>query len=52
MSEDMLTKFLKLMSTKITDDDLELVKLGNSLGMDLVSFAELRASQDDEFSDE
>ena len=48
----MLTKFLKLMSTKITDDDLELVKLGNSLGMDLVSFAELRASQDDEFSDE
>ena len=52
MEEDLLTKFLKLMSTDITDDDLELIKLGHSLGLDLVSFAELRASQEDKFSDE
>jgi hypothetical protein len=51
MGEDLLTKFLKLMSSSITDSDLELTKLGNSLGLDLVSFAELRASQQDEFVD-
>jgi len=52
MDEDLLTKFLKLMSTKISDNDLELINLGKSLGLDLVSFAELRASQEDEFADE
>ncbi|MFW9875630.1 MAG: hypothetical protein ACFFG0_21210 [Candidatus Thorarchaeota archaeon] len=39
------------MSSSITDSDLELIKLGNSLGLDLVSFAELRASQEDSFVD-
>lgn len=52
MDEDLLTKFLKLMSAKISDNDLELINLGKSLGLDLVSFAELRASQEDEFADE
>jgi len=51
MERDLLTKFLKLMSSKISDSDLELTILGNSLGMDLVSFAELRASQEDVFVD-
>ncbi|MFX1343920.1 MAG: hypothetical protein ACFFAI_02345 [Promethearchaeota archaeon] len=51
MEEDLLTKFLKLMSSEITDSDLELFKLGRSLGLDLVSFAELRASQQDFFVD-
>ena len=51
MEEDLLTKFLKLMSSKITASDLELIKLGTSLGLDLVSFAELRASQEDLFVD-
>jgi len=52
MDEDLLTKFLKLMSSKISDSDLELVSLGNSLGLDLVSFADLRTSQEDSFIDE
>ena len=52
MEEDLLTKFLKLMSTNISDDDLELIKLGHSLGLDLVSFAELRASQEDTYTDD
>ncbi len=52
MNEDMLTKFLKLMATDISKDDLELIRLGHSLGLDLVSFAKLRASQEDVFSDE
>jgi len=52
MDEDLLTKFLKLMSTKISDNDLELINLGKTLGLDLVSFAELRTSQEDEFADE
>ena len=51
MEEELLTRFLRLMSSKITDSDLELIKLGNSLGLDLVSFAELRASQEDNFVD-
>jgi len=51
MGEDLLTRFLRLMSSKITDSDLELIKLGNSLGLDLVSFVELRASQEDDFVD-
>ncbi len=52
MDEDLLTKFLKLMSSKISDSDLELINLGKSLGLDLVSFADLRASQEDKFTDE
>ncbi|MHA1933456.1 MAG: hypothetical protein ACW96X_13005 [Promethearchaeota archaeon] len=51
MREDLLTKFLKLMSSHITDSDLELIKLGNSLGLDLVSFEQLRGSQQDSFVD-
>jgi len=37
------------MSKDITDSDLELVPLGRSLGLDLISFAKLRASQEDDF---
>ncbi|MFX0028652.1 MAG: hypothetical protein ACFE8B_05555 [Candidatus Hermodarchaeota archaeon] len=51
MEEDLLTKFLKLMSSEITASDLELIKLGNSLGLDLVSFVDLRASQEENFVD-
>ncbi|MFW9948832.1 MAG: hypothetical protein ACFFKA_01745, partial [Candidatus Thorarchaeota archaeon] len=51
MGENLLTKFLKLMSTNISDDDLELIRLGDSLGLDLISFSELRASQEDNFID-
>jgi hypothetical protein len=39
------------MSSHITDSDLELIKLGNSLGLDLVSFEQLRGSQQDNFVD-
>ena len=49
--ENLLTKFLKLMSKEISESDLELVPLGRSLGLDLISFSELRASQEDEFID-
>ena len=52
MTENLLTKFLKLMSSKITKSDLQLINLGKSLGLDLVSFADLRASQEDAFIDE
>jgi hypothetical protein len=51
MEEDLLTKFLELMSSSITASDLELIKLGNSLGLDLVSFKQLRESQQDDFVD-
>jgi hypothetical protein len=51
MEKDLLTKFLELMSSRITDSDLELIKLGNSLGLDLVSFERLRESQQDDFVD-
>ena len=51
MEEDLLTKFLELMSSRITASDLELIKLGNSLGLDLVSFEQLRKSQQDSFVD-
>lgn len=40
------------MSKKVTESDLELIQLGKSLGLDLVSFADLRASQEDKFVDE
>jgi hypothetical protein len=52
MKEDLLSKFLKLMSSEISDSDLELINLGESLGLNLVSFAKLRASQEDKFTDE
>ncbi|MHA2430216.1 MAG: hypothetical protein ACXACC_04180 [Promethearchaeota archaeon] len=39
------------MSKKVTESDLELIQLGKSLGLDLVSFADLRASQEDNFVD-
>ena len=51
MEESYLTKFLKLMSKEISESDLELVPLGRSLGLDLISFSELRASQEDNFID-
>ncbi|MFX1419588.1 MAG: hypothetical protein ACFE9N_11770 [Promethearchaeota archaeon] len=40
------------MSSKISDSDLELINLGKSLGLNLVSFADLRSSQEDMFADE
>jgi hypothetical protein len=51
MDDDKLSKFLKLMSKEISDSDLDLVNLGKSLGLDLVLFADLRASQEDNFAD-
>ena len=51
LGENLLTKFLKLMSKDITESDLELISLGRSLGLDLISFAELRSSQDNNFID-
>jgi len=51
MEESLLNRFLKLMSTSISDSDLELIQLGHSLGLNLVSFAELRASQENSFID-
>ncbi len=51
MEENLLTKFLKLMSKEISESDLELVPLGRSLGLDLISFSKLRDSQEDDFID-
>ena len=51
MDEDRLSKFVKLMSKSITDSDLELVNLGKKLGLDLVLFADLRGSQEENFAD-
>ncbi|MBN1800933.1 MAG: hypothetical protein JW891_05460 [Candidatus Lokiarchaeota archaeon] len=51
MDENKLLKFVELMSKNISDSDLELVNLGSSLGLDLVSFRELRESQEDDFVD-
>ncbi|MFX1353506.1 MAG: hypothetical protein ACFFGP_06060 [Promethearchaeota archaeon] len=52
MGENLTAKFLNLMSKDISESDLELIELGKSLGLDLVSFANLRASQDDDFVDQ
>lgn len=52
LSENLLTKFLDLMSKDISESDLELIELGRSLGLDLISFTALRASQDDNFIDQ
>jgi len=51
MVDDSLSKFVKLMTKNIADSDLELVKLGESLGLDLFSLADLRRSQEEEFTD-
>jgi len=51
MDEDVLSKFIRVMSMNITDSDLELINLGKTLGLDLVSFVELRGSQEEEFAD-
>ena len=51
MDDNKLSKFVKLMSKEISDSDLDLVNLGKSLGLDLVLFADLRASQEDNFAD-
>jgi len=51
LDENLLTKFLKLMSKDISESDIELVPLGRSLGLDLISFSKLRASQEDNFVD-
>jgi len=51
LEENLLTKFLKLMSKDISESDIELVPLGRSLGLDLISFSKLRASQEDNFVD-
>lgn len=51
MVDDKLSKFVKLMTKNISDSDLELVKLGESLGLDLFSLADLRISQEGEFTD-
>jgi hypothetical protein len=51
LEENLLTKFLKLMSKNITDSDLELIQLGKTLGLNLVSFANLRQSQEDDYVD-
>jgi hypothetical protein len=39
------------MSKDITESDLELIQLGKSLGLNLISFADLRSSQEDNFID-
>ncbi len=39
------------MNNSISNSDLDLINLGKSLGLDLVSFTELRESQEDEFTD-
>ncbi|MGV9197389.1 MAG: hypothetical protein ACOC4M_00950 [Promethearchaeia archaeon] len=51
--KETLENFVDLMSKgKISDSDLELVTLANKLGLDLVSFKELRESQGDKFANE
>ncbi len=52
MNDRKLLKFVKLMKNSISSSDLELINLGNSLGLDLVSFAKLRESQEDDFTDD
>ncbi len=51
MAEDKLSRFVELMANQISDSDLELVHLGHSLGLDLVLFNDLRASQEESFAD-
>jgi len=51
MVENKLSRFVEVMSKNVTDSDLELVNLGQSLGLDLVLFNDLRASQEESFAD-
>ena len=51
MVDNKLSRFVELMSSQISESDLDLVNLGKSLGLDLVSFADLRASQEEVFAD-
>lgn len=51
MDEDVLSKFIRVMSSNITDSDLDLINLGKNLGIDLTSFEELRGSQEEGFAD-
>ena len=51
MVENKLSRFVEVMSKNVTDSDLELVNLGQSLGLDLVLFNDLRASQEENFAD-
>ncbi|MHA1292975.1 MAG: hypothetical protein ACTSQJ_09935 [Promethearchaeota archaeon] len=51
IENDVLSKFIRIMSKNISDSDLELINLGESLGLDLVSFSDLRASQEETFID-
>lgn len=50
---DILSKFTGLMEKeRFSESDLELIQLGASLGLDLVSFEQLRISQEEDYNDE
>ena len=51
MKEELISKFVRLINTKISASDLELISLGEKLGLNLVSFVDLRASQEEKFAD-
>ena len=51
MDEDGLSKFIGLMSKEISYSETELIKLGESFGMDLFSTAPIKESTDDAFVD-
>jgi hypothetical protein len=51
MDEDGLFKFIRLMSNEISYSEEELIKLGESFGMDLFSTAPIKDSTDDAFVD-
>ncbi len=50
MVNDLISHFVKLMRKEsFSDSELDLFRLGNSLGLDLTGFASLKASQDNEY---
>ena len=51
MDEDGLSKFIDLMSKEISYTETELIKLGESFGMELFSTAPIKESSDDTFVD-
>ncbi|MFX1443177.1 MAG: hypothetical protein ACFFHV_07170 [Promethearchaeota archaeon] len=51
MDKDGLSKFIALMSNEISYSESELIKLGESFGMDLFSTAPIKDSTDDAFVD-
>ena len=51
MDEDGLSKFIGLMSKEISYSETELIKLGESFGLDLFSTAPIKESTDDAFVD-